>query len=308
MLSLELDVTHAPKIEHHDLSQRTWTRRGIERALERRYLEALQPLMGRAADSETLAAARAICTRVLQEELQRGAISEAPAVEVTTDDEGLVFGFSWVGPPRVSEPGPATVPVADGQLRTMIQGEHFANRLRITRKARGLSPENLAARAGVSKSAISAWETGKNTPTMGSVARLAEGLGLNPHELDPSYRERAPRGQYTRGNKRAPTPASVAPREASPNERPSSDAVVGELRSTNKALARLHEDAIGQLRVIKQEMKSTRTILIQLVENFDTTLIPLLELLVELRDSLPRKGPPELEVLEKAAEAEGGAQ
>lgn len=57
----------------------------------------------------------------------------------------------------------------------MEQG--IAKALRRWRAARGLSQRALAARAGLDYTSIARIETGRQDPTVGSLARLAKGLG-----------------------------------------------------------------------------------------------------------------------------------
>ena len=52
-------------------------------------------------------------------------------------------------------------------------------RIREARIRRGLSQEALADRLGVSKAAVSGWETGKSRPFGSRLAQLAETLGVD---------------------------------------------------------------------------------------------------------------------------------
>jgi len=56
-------------------------------------------------------------------------------------------------------------------------------RLRYWRLARGMTLRDLAKRSGVNHSAISLMERGKRRPHPGTVLRIAEALGVEPHEL-----------------------------------------------------------------------------------------------------------------------------
>ena len=62
------------------------------------------------------------------------------------------------------------------------------------RKAAGLSQEELAARIGVSRQAVSKWETGESTPEVGKLAALAREFGITVDQLlspdDPRAEER----------------------------------------------------------------------------------------------------------------------
>ena len=51
------------------------------------------------------------------------------------------------------------------------------------RKAAGLSQEELAARIGVSRQAVSKWETGESTPEVGKLAALAREFGITVDQL-----------------------------------------------------------------------------------------------------------------------------
>lgn len=68
--------------------------------------------------------------------------------------------------------------------------------LRRWRTARGLSQRALAARAGVDYTSIARIETGRQDPTVGSLARLAKGLGTTVRGLfgkPPAGRQPNPR-------------------------------------------------------------------------------------------------------------------
>lgn len=58
-------------------------------------------------------------------------------------------------------------------------GDRLAERLRGLRSERGLTLDGLAARAGVSRSAISLVERGESSPTAALLGRLAAGLGVS---------------------------------------------------------------------------------------------------------------------------------
>jgi transcriptional regulator with XRE-family HTH domain len=59
----------------------------------------------------------------------------------------------------------------------------FGARLRELRAAADLSQRELAKRCGTSAAAISNFEAGNNSPTLGTLVRLAEALGCNVTEL-----------------------------------------------------------------------------------------------------------------------------
>jgi putative molybdopterin biosynthesis protein len=56
-------------------------------------------------------------------------------------------------------------------------------RLRLARQARGLSQQQLADVAGVSRQAISLWESGENDPSLRAAFALANALGMTIEEL-----------------------------------------------------------------------------------------------------------------------------
>lgn len=64
----------------------------------------------------------------------------------------------------------------DGELR-------LANRLRVARAERGISQEELAAAAGVSRQTVSSIETGQYTPSALLAFRLSHVLGVPVAEL-----------------------------------------------------------------------------------------------------------------------------
>jgi transcriptional regulator with XRE-family HTH domain len=56
-------------------------------------------------------------------------------------------------------------------------------RLRELRLERGWSQDDLADRAGLRKALISELETGKGNPTVGTLQRIATGLGVSVREM-----------------------------------------------------------------------------------------------------------------------------
>jgi transcriptional regulator with XRE-family HTH domain len=73
--------------------------------------------------------------------------------------------------------------VVDEPEMLVISGESFATRLQRLRKASGLSMADIAARLGVSKPTVWAWEQGRAKPVDERIAALAEALGVGPEEL-----------------------------------------------------------------------------------------------------------------------------
>ena len=69
---------------------------------------------------------------------------------------------------------------------TAARGDYariFGDRLRELRGVAGLTQRQLAARAGTSSAAISNFEAGNNSPTLGTLVRLADALGCNVSDL-----------------------------------------------------------------------------------------------------------------------------
>ena len=61
--------------------------------------------------------------------------------------------------------------------------EKFGNRLRELRAERGISQQQLADMAAVSRTSIAMYEAGKRLPDIGMLARLADCLGVDSAEL-----------------------------------------------------------------------------------------------------------------------------
>ena len=59
----------------------------------------------------------------------------------------------------------------------------FGKRLAAVRRAKNLSQEELASRAGLHAVAITYIETGKRLPKLNTVHKLATGLGISVEEL-----------------------------------------------------------------------------------------------------------------------------
>lgn len=59
----------------------------------------------------------------------------------------------------------------------------FSRNLRAWRTQRDLSQRALATLAGMSFVNIANWESGKTSPTLTSVVRIAEALGVSPESL-----------------------------------------------------------------------------------------------------------------------------
>jgi transcriptional regulator with XRE-family HTH domain len=61
--------------------------------------------------------------------------------------------------------------------------EQFADNLRRSRAAARLSQEQLSERCGLHTTEISRLERGVRDPRLGTIVRLARGLGVTPAEL-----------------------------------------------------------------------------------------------------------------------------
>ena len=59
----------------------------------------------------------------------------------------------------------------------------FGARLRIVRRERGLSQEELALRAGLDRTYVSSCEAGRRNVTLKTIVRLASALDLRPVDL-----------------------------------------------------------------------------------------------------------------------------
>jgi transcriptional regulator with XRE-family HTH domain len=70
-----------------------------------------------------------------------------------------------------------------GMTLEVIYGERLGARVKELRRRRGLTLEDLAERAGVSRAMISKVERGEKNPTLVVTAKVAEGLGVTLSEL-----------------------------------------------------------------------------------------------------------------------------
>ncbi len=60
---------------------------------------------------------------------------------------------------------------------------YVGDRLKALRIRRALTQEELAQRAGLSKNAVNRLEVDKAEPRMSTLRKLAQALGVDPHEL-----------------------------------------------------------------------------------------------------------------------------
>ena len=68
----------------------------------------------------------------------------------------------------------------------------FGNRLRSIRHGKGLSQEELAAKAEIDRTYISGCERGKRNVTLDIIYRLSEALDVSPKDLLPEINEKEP--------------------------------------------------------------------------------------------------------------------
>jgi transcriptional regulator with XRE-family HTH domain len=59
----------------------------------------------------------------------------------------------------------------------------FGDKVRELRRAKGLSQEELAFRAGVHRNYLGGIERGERNPALDNIAAIAKALGVNPSEL-----------------------------------------------------------------------------------------------------------------------------
>jgi transcriptional regulator with XRE-family HTH domain len=60
----------------------------------------------------------------------------------------------------------------------MSTPQDIGTRIRIVRRERGLTQDDLAERVGVSRSAVAQWETGRTGQVTGNLSRIAAALGI----------------------------------------------------------------------------------------------------------------------------------
>jgi transcriptional regulator with XRE-family HTH domain len=74
---------------------------------------------------------------------------------------------------------------------------HIGERIQRLRKDAGLSQEQLGEMLGVSRQAVSKWETGESLPELDKIILMAEVFGVTTDEI---LRETAPKGQAVFGD------------------------------------------------------------------------------------------------------------
>lgn len=90
-------------------------------------------------------------------------------------------------------------------------GESFGLRLQRLRKACGLPLSQVAARLGVSKPTVWAWEQGRARPASGRIEALAAALGVSPAELQPDNDRAALDGVLARSREQIARVAGTTP-------------------------------------------------------------------------------------------------
>ena len=71
----------------------------------------------------------------------------------------------------------------------MREQQTLGRRIQEARKAAGLSQESLGERLGVSRQAVSKWESGAADPSTSNLLALAKLYGVSPEELLKSVEE-----------------------------------------------------------------------------------------------------------------------
>lgn len=72
----------------------------------------------------------------------------------------------------------------------MKDEEVFGILLKDLRKKKSISQEKLAEKTGLNRIFISLIETGKRNPTLTTICKLSQGLGIKPSELLKLYEEK----------------------------------------------------------------------------------------------------------------------
>jgi transcriptional regulator with XRE-family HTH domain len=68
------------------------------------------------------------------------------------------------------------------------RGDYFGKRLQELRREKGLTQPALADAAGVGLSTVRDFEQGRREPTLGTLVKLAQGLGVSLSAFDPPRR------------------------------------------------------------------------------------------------------------------------
>ena len=75
------------------------------------------------------------------------------------------------------------VSIADNFFMDKQYIKKVGKRIKVLREEQGLSQEDLACDANVSRSTVSMIETAQNDITLSKIKRIATALGLEPYEL-----------------------------------------------------------------------------------------------------------------------------
>lgn len=84
---------------------------------------------------------------------------------------------------RRETPSASTVPSVSAEIPTDTVGRSLAEKLKETRLARGMTQEFVAESLGVSRQAVSKWETGAADPSTGNLLALAKLYGVSAADL-----------------------------------------------------------------------------------------------------------------------------
>jgi transcriptional regulator with XRE-family HTH domain len=103
-------------------------------------------------------------------------------------------------------------------MKNQEQNGTIGGALRREREARGVSQSSLARRTGVSQSAISRIEAGREVPSLERWSRLLAGLGLRPEIELVQIGEPPSEAQHTEWSRRFMTPGERLERAADWNE------------------------------------------------------------------------------------------
>ena len=85
--------------------------------------------------------------------------------------------------------------MAKAKQTTVEQRSDLGERIRMIRQKRGLNQPQLAERLGVTKNAITNWETGFSRPDLGTIPRLCEALNVSADTLLGIRREHLSEGE-----------------------------------------------------------------------------------------------------------------
>ena len=77
----------------------------------------------------------------------------------------------------------------------MREQQTLGRRIQEARKAAGLSQESLGERLGVSRQAVSKWETGTADPSTSNLLALAKLFGISAEELLRSVEQEGPEAE-----------------------------------------------------------------------------------------------------------------